>query len=370
MRMRAALAATEAHPRKAGRMPPDLDRLAAVLHGRRSRMAEAERLDDLCRSRTLTELWGETFPGWEPQDHVGFQRLVVQDLVAELSGILACMSGTGARLLHWVLVRFQFEDLKLLIRTGLTDSPQSDALGHLVSLPPDVALDVQGLIAAEWLEDFIELAPQGVVRKCLKKTVEIYRTHPQPFFFEAVLDQGYFQELLSRAEHLQVADRRILEPLLFQEIDIFHLMLVIRGRFHYGLSHDLLLPLHVSGTRLPRWTFADMLNDKDLRSSAERGADRVFDSPLPEAGPNERPEAASVTPAILERLAWRRFIRLANRAFRQSHMGLASVFGYASLRRMEAANLITLSEGVRKGIPPEVIRSRMITSSEQGGVHV
>lgn len=368
--MRAALAATEAQPRRAGRMPQDMDRLAALLHGRRSRMAEAERLDDLCRSRSPAELWGKTFPGWEPRDVAGFQRLVVQDLVAELSGILASLSGPGARLLQWVLVRFQFEDLKLLIRTGLTDSPQADALLHLVSLPPDVALDVQGLIAAEWLEDFIELAPRGIVRKCLKKTVEIYRAHPQPFFFEAVLDQGYFQELLSRAEHLPPGDRRILEPLLFQEIDIYHLMLVLRGRFHYGLSQDLLLPLHVSGTRLPRWTFADMLNDKDLRSSADHAAGRVFDSLPIEGGPKECLETAAVNPAALERLAWRRFIRLANRAFRQSHMGLASVFGYASLRRMEAANLITLSEGVRKGTPSDVIRSRMITYREDGGAHV
>lgn len=368
--MRAALAATEAHPRRAGRMPQDMDRLAALLHGRRSRMAEAERLDDLCRSRSLAELWEKTFPGWEPGDHVRFQRLVVEELVSELSGILASLSGPGARLLHWVLVRFQFEDLKLLIRTGLTNSPQAEALEHLVSLPPEVAIDVQGLMTAEWLEDFIELAPPGVVRKCLKKTIETYREHPQPFFFEAVLDQGYFQELLSRAEHLPSGDRCILEPSLFQEIDMFNLMLVARGRFHYGLSHDLLVPLYVAGTRLHRWIFLDMLKDKDLRSSAGRAATLLFDSPLPEAGPNEGPEAGALDPAVLERLAWRRFIRLANRAFRQSHMGLASVFGYTSLRRMEVVNLITLSEGVRKGMSADVIRSRMITYSEQGGAHV
>ena len=368
--MRAALAATEAHPRRAGRMPQDMDRLTALLHGRRSRMAEDERLDDFCRARCLADLWEKTFPGWEARDHLRFQRLVTEELVSELSGILASLSGAGARLLHWVLVRFQFEDLKLLIRTGLTGSPQAEALEHLVSLPPEVAIDVQGLMAAEWLEDFIELAPPGVVRKCLKKTVESYREHPQPFFFEAILDQGYFQELLSRAEHLPSRERCILEPLLFQEIDIFNLMLVARGRFHYGLSHDLLVPLYVAGTRFHRWIFFDMLKDKDLRSSAGRVASLLFDSPLPEAGPNEGPEAGALNPAILERFAWRRFIRLANRAFRQSHMGLASVFGYISLRRMEVANLITLSEGVRKGMPADVIRSRMVTYGEQGGPHV
>lgn len=365
MRVRAALAATEAHPRRAGRMPRDLDRLAAVLHGRRARMAEGERLDELCRTRTLAELSEKIFPGAEPLNITDFQRLLVHELVGELSGILTSMSGPGARLLNWVLVRFQFEDLKILIRTGLTNSPQAEALEHLVSLPPEVALDVQGLVAAEWLEDFIEVAPQGVVRRSLKRTIEIYPEHPQPFFFEAVLDQGYFEELLSRAEELPADDREILSPLFRQEIDIYHLMLVIRGRFHYGLPHDLLLPLHVSDTRIPRSMFSDMLNDKDLRSSVNRAANLVFDSALFEGGSCERPETPEVNGALLERLAWTRFLRLANFVFRKSHIGLASVFGYASLRRMEVANLITISEGVRKGMPADVIRSRMIRHRQE-----
>lgn len=370
MRVRAALAATEAHPRRAGKMPHDLDRLAAGLHGRRARMAEGERLDELCRTRTLHELWEKTFSGSEPLSIADFQRLIVQELVAELSGILTCLSGPGARLLHWVLVRFQFEDLKILIRTGLTNSPQAEALEHLVSLPPEVALDVQGLIAAEWLEDFIEVAPQGVVRKSLKRTIEIYREHPQPFFFEGVLDQGYFEELLSRVQELPADDREILNPLFRQEVDIYHLMLVVRGRFHYGLSHDLLLPLHVSDSRVPRSMFSDMLNDKDLRTAVDRAADLVFDSALFEGGSSERPETAETNGTLLERLAWIRYTGLANLAFRKSHMGLASIFGYASLRRMEVANLITLSEGIRKGMAPEVIRSRMIRYRGEGVTHV
>jgi vacuolar-type H+-ATPase subunit C/Vma6 len=370
MRVRAALAATEAHPRRAGRMPPDLDRLTAGLHGRRARMAEGERLDDLCGVRTLGELGEKIFPRLEPPNLTDFQRLVVQELVAELSAILTCMSGSGARLLHWVLVRFQFEDLKILIRTGLTDAPQTEALEHLVSLPPEVALDVQGLMAAEWLEDFIEVAPQGVVRRSLKRTIEFYRDHPQPFFFEGVLDQGYFEELLSRCEELPADDREILKPLFRQEVDIYHLMLVTRGRFHYGLTHDLLLPLHVSGTRLPLSMFSRMLTEKNLASSLQQAANLVFDAALFDGGSSERPEAAQPDALRLERLLWARYLGLANHAFRKSHMGLAAVFAYASLRRMEVANLITLSEGVRKSLSAETIRSRMIGYREKGGARV
>ncbi len=71
MRVRTAIAEPDSDPRPAGRIPDDMDRLAAVLHGRRSRMAEAERLNALCRMRTLPELAGTIFPGSEAEGVLG-----------------------------------------------------------------------------------------------------------------------------------------------------------------------------------------------------------------------------------------------------------------------------------------------------------
>ncbi len=64
--------------------------------------------------------------------------------------------------------------------------------------------------------------------------------------------------------------------------------------------------------------------------------------------------------SVLEGLAWKRFFRLANLAFRRSHMGLGTIMGYMGLRRMEAANLITISEGIRSDMAAETIRGRLI----------
>ena len=53
-------------------------------------------------------------------------------------------------------------------------------------------------------------------------------------------------------------------------------------------------------------------------------------------------------------------MRLANRAFRRSHMGMGAVVGYTGIRRVEVANLITLSEGIRAGMAAETIRARLL----------
>lgn len=366
MRVRTIITAQESDPPQAGRIPDDLDRLAATLHGRRSRIAEMERLTDLCRTRSLPELAQTLFPGL---DHTGVdavQRLAVQDLIDELSGLIALLSGAGARLLYWLLVRFQVENLKVVLRIRLSKSPQEDINRHLVALPGRMALDVPGLSSAESLDDLIRLLPRGLLRESLERAVERYGEQTRPFFFEAVLDREYLQALLEKVEDLSEKDREAVRPMFRQEIDIFHLMLVVRGRFHYRLASEMLAPLHILGARISRDLFMQMLNDQDLPTAVHRAAEFVFDSsPLPSS---DR-QGAVIDPAALEHLAWKRFARLANNAFRQSHLGLGAVIGYTGIRRVEVANLITVSEGVRKGMPAEAVRGRTISYRDREGAH-
>jgi vacuolar-type H+-ATPase subunit C/Vma6 len=266
-----------------------------------------------------------------------------------------------------MLVRFQVENLKVLIRTR---SSKGDATGYLVPLPNELALDVQGLSAAESLDDFIRLTPPGLLRKGMQKTIELCGDHPRPFFFEAVLDRDYLRELLARVEKLPGRDREIVKPVARQEADVFHLMLVVRGRFHYGLTRETLLPLRVPGARITGNLFAEMLNDQDLRTVVGRVAELVLDRDPFDTGMSDRATAPAVDVAALEHLAWRRFLRLANSAFRRSHMGLAAVVAYVAIRRVEVANLVTLSEGLRKGMPAEAIRARMVTYRDGEVAHV
>jgi vacuolar-type H+-ATPase subunit C/Vma6 len=339
------------------RIGSDPDYLAALLHARRSRMAEARRLDDLCRIRTLAELIDTIFPGSEVSEVLDFQRMSVHELVIEILGLRAHISGSGADLVDWTLVRFQAENLKVWIRACLKKVPKEDVYVYLVPLPAELALDAQEAVAAESPEDLLRLVPKGFLRDNLEKALETYRDHHRLFFLEAALDCGYFQGLVARTERLSREDREIVRPMICQETDIFHLMLATRGKHHYGLAPEMLLPFHVAGTRITRAVFAAMLNDPDISRSMSRIAGRVFDTAFSEPVSNDGSMALDAS--VLEGLAWNRFFRLANLAFRQSHMGLGTVMGYVGLRRVEVANLITISEGIRNGMEADTIRERL-----------
>jgi len=337
----------------------DLDYLATRLHARRSRMAEGDRLDALCDIRTIPELSRTVGLDTEYQAAAKFQRRLVRDLARELAGCARHVGGAGGELFAWMLARFQVENIKMLVR-GLVNQTSPEVLQeHLVSLPEGLALDVQGLATAGSLEDFIELLPPGTPRQRLSEAVAARRDHPQPFFLEAALDCGYFQELLAKTRQLSGEDQAIVRPLALQEANFFQFTLAVRGRFHYNLPSDALLSLRLPGI-FDDW-FRTLLTAPDMLEAAKSGVGIVFDELPAERGSSE---------IDLEALAWKRFLRLANGAFRRGHMGLGAAIGYAGLRRVETANLITLSEGIRTGMTAQAIRARLIPRTDVEAAYV
>jgi vacuolar-type H+-ATPase subunit C/Vma6 len=233
---------------------------------------------------------------------------------------------------------------------------------YIIPLPRNLALDIEGLLAAATMDDFIRLTPKGLLRQSLERAVETYGDQDGSFFVESVLDQEYLGSLLALVEKLPDEDRNHMRPMCRQEADIFHLMVVLRGKFFHQLDGGMLLPLHIPGSKISRSLFEQMLKEQDAYASVERAAGSLFDAPPPEpTRPDTKHSNAWVDAAALERLAWNRFARLANLAFRQSHVRLGTILGYVGLRRVEVANLITLSEGIKRGLSPEAIGARMIT---------
>ena len=349
-------------------MPGDLLNLAARLHARRSRVMEHERLDPVCRLSSISDLARSIRLDESIRDAADLQRRLVQDLIREISDCLTRLRGRGAALVAWMLTRFQVENLKALLRGLLARTSLDTQRRHLALLPRGLEVDVDALGTAATLQAFVERMPRGVFRTALAGAVTALGETTEPFFYEAVLDRAYFEELLRRADALPEGDRSGIRPMIGQEVDIFHLQIVVRGRFQRGLQPDTLLPLHVAGSGLSADRFTTMLHAPDLAEVADLAVRRVIDilpvsAALPAGG-------RTVDPAALDALACNRFLRLANAAFRRGHMSLGAVAGYIGIRRMEVANLITVSEGIRLGVPGDPIRARLLPRHVEGGGRV
>lgn len=344
----------------------NLDYLAARLHGRRSRVAEGEKLDALCRIHTVEEYARTVFPEREYLGIADFQRQVIEEFIDELSRIKTQLTRAEAHLIEWIPVRFTAENLKVLLRSSITKVNPEEAAVHLVSVPGLKSAQVHALAVAGSVTDFLHLLECGPIKRSLEKAVHEYGEDARPFFFEAAIDRGYLTELVARFKALSGRDREDVGSLIRNEADIFHLVLMLRGRFNYGLSAEQLLPMHVLGGAVSSSTFADMLNDSDPLTAVNRVVMRVLD-PLPfDGGQGE----VSIPVTVLERLAWHRYLRIARVTFRRSHMGFGAVVAHLVVRRIEIANLITISEGIRAGMDPDAIRLRTMPRADIEGAHV
>ncbi len=332
----------------------DLDFLSARLHGRRSQMAEGERLDGLCRLRNIAELGRILNSEIEVLPISKFQQQLVQEVADELLELTSLLNGAGAELMLWLMVRFQIENIKVLLRNLQVRAKMSE--GSLIRLPKSLALDTSRLLAADSLEQFVTRLPSGAVRKTLSKALATYPDEQRPFFLEGILDCGYFHRLLLLAARLPREDYELLQPIFLQEVDAFHLSVVARGKFIYGIPSEQLLPLHVRGSGIGADSFRAMLGAPDVLAAAELAVGHAIDT-VPQDAP-ESVAPVSLVP-MLEALAWKRFLRLSNRAFRCSQAGLAQVVGYIGIRRIEAANVITVSEGILAGMGAEKLRARL-----------
>ncbi|HNX95256.1 MAG TPA: V-type ATPase subunit [Holophaga sp.] len=316
-------------------IPEDLDFLVARVHGRRGRVAEAERLEALCRLRSQAELARAVFPEAEFLGVSGFQRRLVQDWLKEMETWALGLNPPRSRMIQALADRLRVEDLKLRIR-GKAAGLGPDALReHLLSprANPAPSLDTPSarILGAE---DAVKGA-EGA--------------WPRAFLRETTLDRDHFRELLVALRGLDLQDRARIRALVLQEVDHFQLMLVVRGRFLHGLEAEHLRSWHIEGAGITSERFAHMLAAPELSQVVKLAVGFALDA-LPER----------CEPSLLEALAWGRFLRLARRAYRQGPMDFGTLVGYAALRRMEVANLITLSEGIRLGIPGEILSARLI----------
>lgn len=337
--------------------PQDAVFLAARLHARRSRVAESLRLDELCALRSVADLWRRIHPGSEPGPLHELQRGLHLRLAEELRELQRAAHGPVADWIALAALRLQIADAKVIVRGILQGLPPEEIRRHLLPLPGVAPARLAELASARSIEQIARLLDDGPIGPALARAANSPLARLGSYAFEASLDRYWLNEMIARSERLCRKDAKRVARIAAQEADIFHLALVLRGRFHQGIAAAELRPWFIEGTPLGPKRLDAMLASADARAAVAVAATTLF-------GPAVAAEAlrtpAGLTESSAEAMAWGRFLGLAREAFRRSEMSDGVIAGYVAIRRVEVANLITLSEGIRAGVPPASLRARLV----------
>ena len=204
-----------------------------------------------------------------------------------------------------------------------------------------------------FLEGFMEAVHSPTLRAALEKARPLWLKSQDIFLLESALDSGYHAEAIRLAKACGETEDGGAFALAALEAALFLLMLAVRGVHGYKLAADKLRIFYFGGAGLSKERFEQLLKGGTPREVADI-AEGIIGAPVPGDAP---------TPADIESVAWSRYLSLSNRLFRHGHMAARAVFGYAGIRRVELMNLISLSEGLRMGIEPRLLRARLIPRS-------
>ena len=329
----------------------NFDYLNARLHGMRSRLWEGDRLEDLCKRRSLSEVaLASTGDGLAPSAGVVEKRLAAQhvDVLARIAGE---MRGGERWFFRALIERYRVEDVKVIVRWRAAKEPVTSPAPFLLPMPEWIDVPYERLIAAPDMAALVEALPEEWQSAAATRGLEAFDATGSAFFVEAALDQEAFNLVIRRHADLPRSHRKATVEILERERVAYNVMFAARAATTYRLGLAEVEPyLAPTGPG----TGADL-----ARVHAAPTAATILEVlPASLTGGTARGEAADL--AEVERRLWTGLAQMANRLFYGSifSLGMATAFYY--LKRVELFNLIRVVEGMRYGLPPAEIRQRMI----------
>ena len=320
------------------------DFINAKVRGMRSRLHQGAELLALAECRSLPDLYRRIFPDATISTHLEFERGLLADALDQFDRLRLFLQGGETELFRWLMIRYQLDDLKVVLRGLFTRAARAELEAHLSPLPGWMALPVDDLLVAPDLTRFAQAAPD-VFRHCLKAQT---RRNQDPFYLEMCLDNAYYRQLLRLLESAPVLARRVIEF----DADSRSLLTFMRARFGYQRPAEEILPyLTPSGHYLSMQFF----DESYVVSDAAGFIQRVPATMLPAS---ERQGILDAT--AVERAMERRLYAPALRTFAECVLDSGIVFAYYYLKRAEIANLVRICEGVRHGLPVDEIRPHLL----------
>jgi vacuolar-type H+-ATPase subunit C/Vma6 len=331
----------------------NLDFIVAKVHGMRGLLYEEEPLRQLCNAASVEALAQQLAPNDPVGDAVGLQRVLTAEHLASLFKLYPLLDGWMAEFYLWLLRRYQAENLKVLMRGWAAKLDERAVARYLVRPPDKLALPVAEMMQAASMEALLDAVPQPVLREGPRMGLPHYEHTGQLFFLEAGLDRAYLAELKRLADRAPASQRGAAEPLVAFELDVYNLMLTLRGVFNYGLAFDILRPLLAPFGRYATARRLDALRQAPTREEAEE----LIPTALWHPGEGDAETGMR-----------RRLYALANRQFYDAGIHFGAVVAFTALKRIELSNLVKISEGVRYGRPADAIRGSLIgrVSSQRG----
>jgi len=311
--------------------------LQSKLRGRRRKVYEGDRLEELRQAGTVAQLWERLYPREPTGTRLGLQRRLRQDCIQELASVWRYVPPDFELLYGALLRRFQVDNAIVLLRLVTRGEEEPEPERYLPELPAPLALPTERLLTSGNVEEFIEGLPSDLAQSAAR-ALPLHDAHESGAFIEMALERAWWDAVCAALRGVHRHREQCAAPLRV-ELRGARLTAVLRAARHYELGWDELR------TVLPRWS-----GEHEPPAGGRQGMAslrEVFEDPSPakvvECCAGMKPEDTEDL-ANLEQWLWEQAVRRADRIYYSMAEGPSILVCYFYVRRNELKGLTRLVE--------------------------
>lgn len=278
------------------------------------------------------------------------ERLFRTSLYSDFIKFFKYLRGKPGKFLKAAFLRYEIEDLKVLLRVVNTEHDPLSVKDSLVFLKKYSTLDFHRLILSKSTTEFIENLKGSIYFKVLSPFID-KKDRQNLFDMEMALDLHFFLMILKLKDKLlSGGDRKSISHSFGVEIDIQNLQWIYRCKKLFKLSKEITLN-HV----IPYWY--RLAREQLVQLSESRDVEE-FKSLV------SKTKYARLFKPAEEHLWETNYLNFMYRMYkfhlRTDYFNLGTLMAYLHLKEMDIRNIVTLIEGVRYSLPKEEIKSYLI----------
>jgi V/A-type H+-transporting ATPase subunit C len=266
----------------------------------------------------------------------GLEIILRRNYIGIYSKFICYFDGEYRKLIKTLFLRWEIEDLKVIIRGKYLERSKDEIEDMLVARSPLNTINYDYLLALKSVEDVVEGLKGSIYYKSIKNLAE--STNEKGLFrIETELDFVYFSCIRRELKHLDDENKQVVSDIMGVEADLLNLGWIYRGKTFYKIpAEELFNYIIYNGFKLSK----ENLRNLCYINNMEEFHIMIEKTPYAAIYEKDDPNSIEKRQRDFEKKYFKKFLR-------ENKTNISMVMSYLMFYRIEIRDIISIIEQKR-----------------------
>jgi V/A-type H+-transporting ATPase subunit C len=279
------------------------------------------------------------------------ENVLKKSLINDYAKLFKFIKGNVKEFLRLAFLRYEIEDLKILLRVLNTEHNIQIAQDSIIFLKKYNTIDIEKLAASKNIQQFIQNLKGSVYYDILFPFI-VNTQHLNLFSIEMSLDMYFFSHIWKQKDKLLSGqDRKIISHSFGSETDILNILWIYRCKRYFNTPREIIYSYIIP--------YRYKISKSQLMSMVEANNPEEVIKIIKSTKYAEIFEVSSGDYFYEHNFTY--YVYKMHRKFLRHHQfSIASLMAYLHLKEIEIRNIISIIEGIRYQLKPEQVKKYIV----------